>query len=75
MYQRGRLQSLAGLFVGQLRGGELAQLVVDQWKELLGGLGVAVFDGGQELGEVGHAVWLYTTGKRGATGNWARGRG
>jgi len=36
MHQRGRLQGLAGLFVGQLLGRELAQLVVDQWQELLG---------------------------------------
>src|SRR5262249_28510735 len=56
VHQRGRLQGLAGLFVGQLVGRELAQLVVDQRQELRGGLRVALLDGGQDAGDVAHSV-------------------
>jgi hypothetical protein len=45
---------LAGLLLGQLLGRQLAQLVVDQRQQLLGGLGVALFDGGQDAGNIGH---------------------
>ena len=37
--QGGGLKRLAGLLLGQFLGGELAQLVVDQRQELLGGAG------------------------------------
>ena len=37
-------------------GRELAQLVVDQRQELLGGVRVALLDGGQDLRDVGHAA-------------------
>src|SRR5262245_7897141 len=39
--QRRRLQRLSWLFLGQLRGRELAQLVVNQRQQLLGGVRVA----------------------------------
>src|SRR5262249_17234241 len=52
--QRGRLQGLAGLFLGQLLGRESAQLVVDQRQELLRGRGVALLDGGQDARDLGH---------------------
>ena len=35
MHKRRRLQGLAGLFVGQLLGRELAKLVIDQWQQTL----------------------------------------
>src|SRR5262249_46372830 len=42
--QRGRLERLPGLLLGQLLSGQLAQLVVDQGQELLGRPGVALLD-------------------------------
>ena len=54
--QGGGLERLAGLLLGQPLGGELAQLVVDQRQELLGGLGVALLDGREDAGHVGHAT-------------------
>jgi hypothetical protein len=40
--------------VGQLQGGEVAQLAVDERQELLGGVGVAMFDGVQDAGDLAH---------------------
>jgi len=54
MHQRGRLQGLAGLFVGQLLGRQLAKFVVDQQQELIGGVRVALLDGGQDVGDFTH---------------------
>ena len=54
--QRGRLQGLAGTFLGHAGSGELAQLVVDQRQELLGGRGIAGFDLGEDGGDVGHCA-------------------
>ena len=54
MHQGGRLQRLAGLLLGQLLGRQLAQLVVDQRQELLGRLRVALLDGREDAGHVGH---------------------
>ena len=48
------LERLAGLLLGQPLGGQLAQLVVDQRQELLGGLGVAVLDGREDARDVVH---------------------
>jgi hypothetical protein len=53
--QGGGLERLAGLLLGQLRRCQLAQLVIDQRQELLGGLGIALLDGGQDTRDVGHA--------------------
>src|SRR5262249_21188977 len=52
--QGGGLERLSRLLVGQLLGGELAQLVVDQRQELLCGRGVALLDGGQDAGDFTH---------------------
>jgi hypothetical protein len=52
--QGGRLERLPRRLMGQLVGGELAQLVVDQRQELLGGVRVAVRDGIEDLGRVTH---------------------
>ena len=68
MHQRGRLQGLAGPFVGQPLGRELAQLVVDERQQLLRGVRVALFDGSQDLRDIGHVVQLYPGGERTATG-------
>jgi hypothetical protein len=54
MNQRRGLERLAGRLVGELLGRQLAQLVIDQRQELGGGVRVALFDGTQYLGDVGH---------------------
>ena len=48
------VERLARLLLGQLLGRQLAQLVVDQGQELLGGLRVALLDGRQDAGYVVH---------------------
>ena len=48
------LERLARLLVGQSCGRELAQLVVDERQQLLGGVRVALLDGGQDVGDVAH---------------------
>src|SRR5262249_21266221 len=50
------LERLPGLLARQARGGELAQLVVDEREQLGGGAGVAGLDGGEDFGDVGHAA-------------------
>src|SRR5262245_23970779 len=52
--QSGRLDGLAWFLLGQLLGRQLAQLIVDERQELLGGAGVALLDGGQDLGDFAH---------------------
>ena len=44
VYQRGGLERLPRLLVSKLRRRELAQLVVDEWQELLGGCRVTLLD-------------------------------
>ena len=48
------LERLAGLLLGQLLRRQLAQLVVDQRQQLLGGVRVALLDGGQDAGDIAH---------------------
>ena len=48
------LQSLPGLLVDQLLRGQLAQFVVDERQELLGGLWIALIDGGQDASDFIH---------------------
>jgi hypothetical protein len=52
--QGGGAECLARLLLGQLVGGEPAQLVVDQRQELAGGLEVARLDGGQDERYLSH---------------------
>src|SRR5262249_2561360 len=52
--QGGRLQRLARLLLSQALGGEAAQLVVDQRQQLGGGVRIALLDGGQDAGDLGH---------------------
>ena len=58
VHQRGRLQSLAGLFVGQSLGRELSQLAVDKRQELLRGRGIALLDGAQDTRDVALVLHL-----------------
>ena len=48
------LERLPGLLLGQPLRGQLAQLVVDQRQQLLGGLRVALLDGREDAGHVIH---------------------
>src|SRR5262249_53599957 len=52
--QGGGLQGLPRLLLGQLLRGEPAQLVIDKGEQLLGGVRVALVDGGQEVGDLTH---------------------
>ena len=52
--QCGGLKRLARLFLGQPLGGQPAQFVVDQRQQLLGGMRVALLDGGQDAGDFIH---------------------
>ena len=52
--QGGGLERLPGLLLRQPLGGQLAQLVVDQRQELLGGLGVALLDRREDASDVVH---------------------
>jgi hypothetical protein len=52
----GGLERMPGLFLRQLQGGQLAQFVVHERQELLGGLGIALLDGRQDSGYVAHQI-------------------
>ena len=54
MHERGWLQGLAGRFVGHLVRGELAQFVINQRQQLIGGRGMAALDGLEQLRQFGH---------------------
>jgi hypothetical protein len=47
---------MPGLLRGETRGRELAQLVVDEWQELLGGLRVTPLRGGEDAGDLAHSL-------------------
>ena len=67
MNQGGRLEGLVGGLVGHPRGGELAQLVVDEREQVGGGLAVTGRRGVQESRHVGHSANVTSTagsGKR-----------
>jgi hypothetical protein len=48
------LERLARLLLGQLVRRQLPQLIVDQRQKLLGGVRVALLDGGQDASDFGH---------------------
>ena len=48
------LQRLAGLFLSESLGREFTEFVVDQRQESLGGVRVALFDGGQDARDLAH---------------------
>ena len=62
--QRCRIQRLARPLLGQLTRRELSQFVVNQWQELLGSMGIALFDGGQDASHVTHGARLYRPKRR-----------
>jgi len=54
MHQRRRLQRLPGFLLSEFLGRQLAQLIIDQRQELLGGVWVALFDRAQDRCDVAH---------------------
>lgn len=52
------MQSLARGFLGQPMRSEMAQLLIDQWQQLIGGMGIAMLDGIQDARDVTHGVWF-----------------
>jgi hypothetical protein len=52
--ERGRLQGMAGRFMGHLARGHAAQFMVHERQQFLGRFGVALFDGGENAGDVAH---------------------
>src|SRR6266545_269591 len=55
------LQGLAGRLLGEFRRRQSPQFLVDQGEELLGGVGVALFDGRQDVGKFAHG-WQAASG-------------
>jgi hypothetical protein len=56
MHQRRGLERLPRLLLGEPLPRQPAQLVVDQRQQLIGGLGVALFDGGKDARDLAHAA-------------------
>src|SRR5262249_13539666 len=54
VHQGGRPERLVRDLARRLRAGELAQLVVDERPEPLGGVGVTLLDGAEDAGDVVH---------------------
>src|SRR6516165_10549510 len=54
VYQGGGLQGLTGSLLGHSLACRLAELVVYQGQQFLGGVRIALFDGGQDAGNVAH---------------------
>jgi hypothetical protein len=54
MYQGGGLKRLAGALLGQSLSGQLAQLVINQRQQLCRSLGIALFDGTKDVGDLAH---------------------
>ena len=48
------LKSLSGFFIGHPYDGEFAQLLINERKQFIGGFGVAMFDGVEDLSDVAH---------------------
>src|SRR5262245_32101602 len=63
--ERGGLERLPRFLLGQLRGRQLPQLIVNQRQELFRGVWIATFDGAQDACDVVHgSAFLETTADR-----------
>src|SRR6516164_3785344 len=71
--QGGGVKGVAGRFGGQARGGEPAQLVVDEGQKIGGSLAVAPGGGFEHSGNVGHSASVTLTAGSGM-GKWTAGR-
>ena len=54
MHQCGGLQGLSGLLLRHPGRSQPAQFFIDQWKQLIRGLGLTRLNGVEQLGDVGH---------------------
>src|SRR5262249_945711 len=54
--ESGRLQGVAGRLVGQAGRGKAAELVLAPRQQLRGSVGIALFNGGQDEGDLAHDV-------------------
>src|SRR5262249_50702817 len=54
MHESSRLERLAGLFQRQLLPGKLAQLVINQWQQLLRSVRIALLDSAQNARDLAH---------------------
>jgi len=52
--QRSGLEGLAGGFVRHPGRGQLAQLFIDQREQFVGGVGIALLDGRQDVSHIAH---------------------
>ena len=64
MDQGGGLKRLTRRHAAQFLDGEVAEFVVDQGQELLGGLRVALLDGREDLRHISHGQSLLSRGLR-----------
>ena len=56
MNERRGLERLAGRLLGQFLRCEPAQLAIHQGQKLLGGVRIALLDGGEDYGDLGHVT-------------------
>ena len=56
MHQGRGLQGLPRGFLGQPMGSQMAQLLIDQGKQLIGGSGIAMLDGVEDARDLAHWV-------------------
>ena len=56
MHQRRRLQGLSQFFIGQAHRRQLAQFLIDQRQQLVGGLRFTCFNGVEPASDVGHGA-------------------
>ena len=54
MNQSRGLEGLPGLLLGEFLRRQFPQLIIDKWQELLGGVRIALLDGGQDAGNLIH---------------------
>ena len=70
MHERGGLQGLVGRFIRHARRRQFAQFAIDQRQQFIGGLGIAVFDGFKNAGNVAQPATI-TLFYKVAPENWA----
>ena len=46
---------MSGFFIGHPCDCEFAQLLIDEWKQLIGGLGIALLNAVEDAGDIAHA--------------------
>ena len=57
VHKSGGLKCLARPLLSQMASGQLSEFVVNQWQQLVGRLGVALFDRRKNAGDFVHRLW------------------